>query len=34
MEEKYKIVLAPQLGVNDISATLIEWCNKNNEKVN
>lgn len=34
MEEKYKIVFAPQLGVNDESATLIEWFNKNNEKVN
>ena len=34
MEEKYKIVVAPQLGVNDESATLIEWCNKSNEKVN
>ena len=34
MEEKYKIVVTPQFGVNDENATLIEWCNKNNEKVN
>jgi len=33
MEEKYKVVTIPQLGVNDESATLIEWCKKNAEKV-
>ena len=31
MKEKYKVVHIPQ---HDESATLGEWCNKNNEKVN
>lgn len=31
--EKYKSVLAPQFGVNDNSATLIEWVKKDKEKV-
>jgi len=34
MEKKYKIVNIPQLGVNDESATLVEWCKKNTEEVN
>ena len=34
MQENYKVVLAPQFGVNDDSATLIEWCEKHKNEVN
>ena len=34
MSQKYKLILSPQLGVNDENATLVEWVFKDREKVN
>ena len=33
MENTFKTILSPQLGVNDESAILVEWFVKNDEKV-
>ena len=33
MEQKYKEITAPQLGVNDESAILVEWLHNDKEKV-